>query len=99
MITQGTIWTAEKYGLGIAIWSLPVGKVKMKSMVAKVNDFHRDFEAHARLIAAAPELLDACKGLIKDVVNLAEMLEIDASESVYACIEDASDAIAKAEKK
>ena len=96
MITQGTIWTAEKYGLGIAIWSLPVGKVKMKSMVAKVNDFHRDFELHAALIAAAPELLEACKALMKDADNGSARFDDPEPGSIYL---QAAEAIAKAEKK
>ncbi len=53
--------------------------------------------ANARLIVAAPELLEACKAIMKQAVNMAELLELDASESVWAHIADCSDVIAKAE--
>jgi len=61
MYTKGK-WKNERYGATIAIWAVPEGG--MKTMVAKVNDSNRDMEANARLIAAAPELLEACKGAL-----------------------------------
>ena len=53
-------------------------------------------EANARLIAAAPELLEALKGLIKEAVKLAESQPDNAP--IWAWIDDASDAITKAER-
>ncbi len=53
-------------------------------------------EANARLIAAAPELLEALKGLMKEAVKLAETQADNAP--IWAWIDDASDAISKAER-
>ena len=52
--------------------------------------------ANARLIAAAPELLEALKGLMKEAVKLAESQPDNAP--IWAWIDDASDAITKAER-
>ena len=56
-------------------------------------------EANAQLIAAAPELLEACKGLMKQAVSDAEQYQQDAACSIWAYIADAADAIAKAERE
>jgi regulator of protease activity HflC (stomatin/prohibitin superfamily) len=54
-------------------------------------------EANARLIAAAPELLAALKGLMQRAVEDAEKYAQNGNEPIWAYISDASDAIAKAE--
>lgn len=53
----------------------------------------------AALIAAAPILLDALKGLMKQVVKDAEIYAPEGYQAIWAFIEDASDAIGKAQGK
>lgn len=52
--------------------------------------------SNARLIAAAPELLAALQGMIKQAAKDAEGYAKDGNEPIWAWIADASDAIAKA---
>lgn len=52
--------------------------------------------ANARLIAAAPELLDALTALMKRAASDAETYTADDSAPIWAFISDAADAIAKA---
>ena len=68
--------------------------------IATIGDVDRYYEkqnrANARLIAAAPDLLEACKGLTKAINK-----EIDGNPDfvdspVYAWLEDAHEAISKA---
>jgi hypothetical protein len=55
-----------------------------------LSDYH-ETEANARLIAAAPDLLDTARLIVK-------LADSDASEQAFnACINDARAAIAKAE--
>ena len=54
---------------------------------------------HADLIAAAPEMLAALRGLMNQAANDAERYALDGSEPIWAWISDASDIIAKAEGK
>lgn len=56
-------------------------------------------EQNARLIAAAPELLAALRGLMTQAAKDAEGYAPDDSKAIWAWIADASDAIAKAEGK
>ena len=53
----------------------------------------------ARLIAAAPELLAALRGLMQQAAKDAEGYAREGSEPIWAWIADASDIIAKAEGK
>ena len=55
--------------------------------------------ANAYLIAAAPELLAALRGLMTQAVKDAEKYAEDGAEPIWAWISDASDIIAKAEGK
>lgn len=55
--------------------------------------------ANAALIAAAPDLLVACEGLKKQAAIIAEKYNVDASESIWAWLEDAHDAVLKATNK
>jgi hypothetical protein len=55
--------------------------------------------ANARLIAAAPDLLAALRGLMTQAVKDAESYAEDDSEAIWAWIKDAADAIAKATGK
>lgn len=58
---------------------------------------HDEATANAVLMAAAPSLLTEIKNLRECAAQLAERLELDASESIWAFIADATDAISKAE--
>ena len=61
-----------------------------------IDQAREEEAANARLIAAAPELLEALKGLMKEAVKLAESQPDNAP--IWAWIDDASDAITKAER-
>ena len=63
-------------------------------MTQKQND---DWRGNARLIAAAPELLAALQGMMRQAVKDAEGYATSGNEPIWAWIADASDAIAKAE--
>ena len=58
-----------------------------------------DHERNGKIAAAAPELLEAIKGLAKSALILAEDKELDAGAPVYAFIEDAYDIINRLEKQ
>jgi len=62
-------------------------------------DFTEKHLANAYLIAAAPELLAALRGLMSQAAKDAEGYAPDGSEPIWAWISDASDIIAKAEGK
>lgn len=60
-----------------------------------------DISAAVRLtlqMSAQPDLLEACRNLMGEAVKIAENFKIDAARPVWAYIEDAADALAKAEK-
>ncbi len=50
------------------------------------------------LFKNAPKLLECCKALMKQSVQIAEDFDIDAAAKIWALIEDASDVIANTEK-
>ena len=55
-----------------------------------------------QLVKAAPELLEALKGLAKEAGKLAEKFDVDGNghsgtATIWGLLEDANDAIAKAE--
>jgi len=56
-----------------------------------------EWRENARLIAAAPEMLEALRGLMNQAAKDAEGYAPDGSEPIWAWINDASDIIAKAE--
>lgn len=58
-----------------------------------------DKKAADRIRDAAPELLKSLTNLMKSANAVAEMADLDPSHSLWAWIEDASDAIAKTEGK
>ena len=63
------------------------------------NHYAKTFDpSAARLIAAAPDLLDALKALMQQAVKDAEQYAPDGNEPIWAFISDASDAISKAER-
>ena len=53
-------------------------------------------ESDARLIAAAPDLLAACKGILIYAHEIEERVDIDDGHAFWAYIADAADAIAAA---
>jgi hypothetical protein len=53
-------------------------------------------EANARLIAAAPAMLEALHGLKKCAAITAERLDIDSSAAIWAWISEAQDALMQA---
>jgi hypothetical protein len=61
------------------------------------NEDGDEDEANARLIAAAPDLLNALKALMQRSTKDAEHYAPDGNEPIWAFISDASDAIAKAD--
>ena len=92
MITQGK-WEINEYGI-LNADGMELGKVYFNDVD---EDSLAESEANARLIAAAPELLDACKAIIeaKDEYPLQDPRELCNAID----FEQIRDAIAKAEGK
>jgi len=78
------IWKAGEYYGGHAIATIH-------------GEIQEDVKANARLIAAAPDLLAACKGILIYAHEIAERADIDDGHAFWAYIADAADAIAAAE--
>lgn len=93
--------TQGPWGRNIApAWKYPIIFAGQNTHVAKLitNELpESEQEANARLIASAPDLLEALKGLMQRAVKDAEKYAQNGNEPIWAYISDASDAIAKAE--
>jgi hypothetical protein len=86
-------WSADKWAPGYSV-SAP----DSHHTICNLTDCN-NAEANARLIAAAPELLEALKGLRDRAAKDAETYAQNGNESIWAFISDATDAIAKAEAR
>jgi len=86
IIGGGCVATVHKYCAGRA------------SVIPGVPmDVHEEeVEANAKLISAAPELLEALQCLMSRVAKDAESYAQEGNEPIWAFIEDANDAICKA---
>lgn len=65
--------------------------------IAEVSGINHDAEANARLIAAAPELLEALKAVTDMLADQRDFVLGNAYQEEYAAVEKARTAIAKAE--
>lgn len=75
----------------------PQGPLSLASVNVAAFAPHTDEAlANAKLISAAPDLLDALEALMQRAVKDAERYAPDGNEPIWAFISDASDAIAKA---
>ena len=85
---------------GLTSWHVfaPVrnGYVIARTGQSNIDETLKAAQANARLIAAAPELLAALRGLMSQAAKDAEGYAPDGSEPIWAWISDASDIIAKA---
>ncbi len=72
------------------------GKTTYSGKIQDTEDIKAKHPDIVRVIESQSELLEACKGLMKYISPMAEELSLDADESVWAYINDAADAIAKA---
>ena len=97
MITQGK-WEVKEisYPKDREYWIANNGNVIAR--VTRVLTDETEALDNAHLIAAAPELLEACKGIMAAAVKMAEDYHVPDNESIWAWIEDCSDALAKAEQ-
>lgn len=70
----------------------------LKPFIASVEDDHGDGEtaANARLIAAAPDLLDACRCALADLEGLAEANCFSLGDPAHLTIKELRAAIVKA---
>jgi hypothetical protein len=64
--------------------------------IAIANQNLEEAAANARLIAAAPAMLEALHGLKKCAAITAERLDIDSSAAIWAWISEAQDALMQA---
>lgn len=71
-----------------------VGNNDYTKSIALIDSFHVEHEANAKLIAAAPELLEACKLAIDELKESATALDGQSHETMIKILEAA---IAKAE--
>jgi len=71
------------------------GRLSGVAAVDESDDLSEDI-SNARLIAAAPQMLEALRALMQQAVKDAEHYAPDGNEPIWAFIMDASDAIAKA---
>ena len=92
MHTKGPWQISHKTKQGIFI----VTKNKYLTCIAHCDTLERD--DNARLIATAPELLTTLKELKEQAVKDAEKYAPEGNEPIWAFIEDAQDAITKAER-
>jgi len=76
---------------------LETGGTTLYAICHNVSTWNIDEDdANARLIAAAPQMLEALQALMQQAVKDAEYYAPDGNEPIWAFIMDASDAIAKA---
>lgn len=76
---------------------LETGGTTLYAICHNVSTWNIDEDnANARLIAAAPQMLEALQALMQQAVKDAEHYAPDGNEPIWAFIMDASDAIAKA---
>ena len=65
--------------------------------IATVYHFDGELAANARLIAAAPELLEACKKALMVITSIKEVLKSDGMPSMLKIEKEIQQAISKAE--
>ncbi len=73
------------------------GQFRICTMIQHINEAEKEDKANARLIAAAPELLEACKAMKKILSAIAASRSLTVKE--WEIFGNAEQAIAEAEAK